>query len=367
MKGGDYYMAGGVSKRRLQSGKVRWRYYGSYKGEKFYSSAKYLNEAECLVARRSHLERLATKGTNHMKLGDVIRMRIEDIEVRYSLRHSTQSESQLQKLIDRFGADRELFNISRDELQSLLNSEALRLKKAGSDNYSVNQLRSCLHSLYQWAIDRYELKEHNPVSKISKYPIQEKTKYIPEEWELELVEENLNPKQRLLFLFVLQTGCRVGEALNLRTKDLDFEKRLVTLWSRKAKGSSLVYRKVPMPLIMDEVRIPKSPNARIFKTWSSHPLFLRNTIIRINKERAEAPDMTHWDSTWTKPKQIHYFSWHNLRHACVSRLLTQGVPIYEVMVRVGHKNVMVTMAYAQLLGFTKFTLIEGYEVDSWDF
>jgi hypothetical protein len=48
-------------------------------------------------------------------------------------------------------------------------------------------------------------------------------------------------------------------------------------------------------------------------------------------------------------------------------MLSSGMPIYEVMVRVGHKNVMVTMAYAQLLGFTKFTLVEGYEVDPYDF
>jgi len=162
---------------------------------------------------------------------------------------------------------------------------------------------------------------------------------------------------------VLQSGCRVGEALNLRAKDLDFEKRLVTLWSRKAKGSSLILRKVPMPLVCDEFRVPSKPNTRIFKTWSSHPLFLRNTIIRINKELDKEPDMSHWASTWTKPKLITYFFWHNLRHACVIRMLSSGMPIYEVMVRVGHKNVMVTMAYAQLLGFTKFTLVEGYEVD----
>ena len=59
---------------------------------------------------------------------------------------------------------------------------------------------------------------------------------MPEEWELDLVEENLNANQRLLFLFVLQTGCRVGEALKTTLSDLDFYKRLVTLWSRKSRG-----------------------------------------------------------------------------------------------------------------------------------
>jgi integrase len=360
-------MAGGVSKRRLQSGKVRWRYYGSYKGEKFYSSAKYLNEGECLVARSAHLERLATKGTNHMKLGDCVRMRIEELELRHTQRYAVQCEAYLQIAVDRFGADTPLFDISRDQIQSLLNSEARRLKGNGSDNYSVNRLRTDLHALIQWTIDRYELKAHNVVTKIPKFPIQERTKYIPEDWELELVEKYLNPKQRLLFLFVLSSGCRVGEALKLRAKDIDFDKGLVSLQSRKSKDGSLIIRKIPMPLMCKELRVPKSPNSRVFKTWNRHPAFLLKCIDRINRERDKVPDLSHWHSSWGKPKKIQRFNWHNLRHAFVGKLLTQGVPIYEVMLRVGHKNVMITMAYARSLGFEKFTLLEGYEVDPYDF
>jgi integrase len=361
-------MAGGVSKRRLQSGKVRWRYYGSYSGNKFYSSAKYLNEADALVARREHLERLATRGSHRMLLGDCIRQRIQDLELRHNnQRHTVQVEVQLQKFEDHFGANRELFDISRSEIQDLLDKEALRLKKEGCDNYSVNRLRTNLHALYQWAIDRWDLHARNPVSKIKKYPIEEKTKHIPQEWELELIEKKLQPKQRLLFLFVLQCGCRIGEALGLRAKDLDFEKRLVTLWSRKSKDNSLIYRKIPMPLVCDDIKISKNGNSRIFKSWKGTPAFLLKTIDRVNKKLDEVPDMSHWSPTWGKLKPITRFNWHNLRHACVSRMLTQGMPIYEVMVRVGHKNVMTTMAYAQLLGFTKFNLVDGYEVDPYDF
>ena len=123
-----------------------------------------------------------------------------------------------------------------------------------------------------------------------------------------------------------------------------------------------------MPLILQNgIKIPKNGNSRIFKSWKAAPAFLLKAIDRINKKRAEEPDLTHWHKGWTKPKPITRFNWHNLRHACVSRMLTQGMPIYEVMVRVGHKNVMTTMAYAQLLGFTKFNLVDGYEVDPYDF
>ena len=361
-------MAGGVGKRKLKNGTLRWRYFGSYNGEKFYSSAKYLTEADALVARRQHLERLATIGSHRMLLRDCIRQRMQDLELRHNnQRHSVQVEAQLQKFEDDFGANRELFDLSRSEIQDFLDKEALRLKKDGYDNYSVNRLRTNLHALYQWAIDRWDLQAHNPVSKIKKYPIKEKTKHIPQDWELELIEKDLNPKQRPLFLFVLQCGCRIGEALRLRARDLDFEKRLVTLWSRKSKDNSLIYRKIPMPLVCDELKIPKNGNSRIFKSWQGTPAFLLKTIDRVNKELAKEPDLTHWDSTWTKPELITRFNWHNLRHACVSRMLTQGMPIYEVMVRVGHRNVMTTMAYAQLLGFSQFTLVDGYEVDPYDF
>lgn len=357
-------MAGGVSKRKLNSGKVRWRYYGSYKGRKFYSSAKYLNEAECLVARREHLERLASRGTHYMKLGDCIRQRIRDLELRHTQRHADQVGAQLQKLEDRFGADRELFDISRVEIQDLLDREALRLRKAGSDSWMANRLRTDAHALFQWAIDRYELtKAHNPVSKIQRYPLTKVSpKYIPKEWELDLIENSLNPKQRLLFLFCRHTGARIGECLRLRAKDCDFDKRMLTLFSRKSKGQSLIARKIPMPLMIDKLRIPKNPNTRIFKSWSRHPSFLLKTIDRINAERAKAPDLTHWTPTWKKPKLITRFNWHSLRHAFTGKLLSEGHSIYNVMRRLGHSNVLMTMHYARSLGFDNLEPVEGYEI-----
>jgi integrase len=359
-------MAGGVSKRRLQSGKVRWRYYGSFKGEKFYSSAKYLTEADCILARRDHLERLASRGTVKMKLGDCVRQRIQELELQHTMQHAGQTEAYLQKAIDKFGTDISILDIDRNMIQSLLNSEARRLKKAGKGNYRVNGLRTSLHALFQTVIDRYELINfRNPVSKIKRYPIETKVKHIPDQWELDMVENELNAKQRLLFLFCLQSGCRISEAINLTVKDIDYDKRLVTLWSRKSKGSSLVYRKVPLPLIIDEIgrkKLPSSPNVRIFKTWRKTPTFIDLTVQKINNRERKA-NLAGWNAGW---KPITHFNWHNLRHRACSLWLQDDMPIYEVMHRLGHKNLSVTMGYAQLLGYSKFTLIEGQEVDPYD-
>jgi len=330
------------------------------------SITKALEKGDALLSRRAHLERMASNGTFDMKLGDVVRMRIEEIELQHTKLYAVQTEAYLQKAINAWGKHTPAFDINRDMIQRLLNSEANRLKRAGKDNYAANRLRTALHALFQWTIDRYDLvDQRNPVARTKKFPITERVKYVPEQWELDMVEQNLNTKQRLLFLFVLQTGCRLGEALNLKVKDLDFDKRLVTLWSRKSKGTNLVYRRVPMPLIVDEFKLPSSHNARIFKTWSSHPVFLDKTIQRVNEKNA-AGYRSNWQETW-KTKLMTRFNWHNLRHRTCSLWLKENMPIYEVKHRLGHKNLAVTMAYAQLLGHSRFTLMGSQEVDSWDF
>jgi len=329
------------------------------------SITKALEKGDALVSRTAHLERMASNGTI-LKLGDVVRMRIEEIELQHTMLYAVQTEAYLQKAVDAWGKDLSIFDINRDMIQRLLNSEANRLKRAGKDNYAANRLRTALNALFQWAIDRYDfVDQRNPVARTKKFSITERVKYVPEQWELDMVEQNLNAKQRLLFLFVLQTGCRLGEALNLQVKDLDFDKRLVTLWSRKSKATDLVFRRVPMPLIVDEFKLPSSHNARIFKTWSSHPDFIDRTIQRVNEKNATGV-LSNWQETW-KTKMVTRFNWHNLRHRACSQWLKDNMPIYEVMHRLGHKKPEVTMAYAQLLGYSHFTLMESQEVDSWDF
>lgn len=354
----------GVSKRKLKSGKVRWRFYGSYQGKKFYSSAKYLTEGEALLARRQHLEKLAVMGSVNMKLRDVVRARVQDLELNHTIQHAGQTEAYLQKAIDAWGDSVSIYDINRDMIQTLLNAEARRLKQENKNNYRVNGLRTALHALFQFVIDRYELYDfRNPVARIKRFPIETKIKHIPKSWEIDLVLDNLNDKQRELFLFCLQTGCRIGEALRLQVKDLDFDKRLVTLWSRKSKGTNLVYRRVPLPLILDEIKLPSSPNSRVFKHWNKTPTFIDLTIQAINDREGRA-QLSKLNPAW---KPVTHFNWHNLRHRACSLWLKENMVIYEVMQRLGHRNVQTTMRYAQLLKFTNFTLMEGEEIDSWDF
>ena len=100
------------------------------------SITKALEKGGVLVSRRAHLERMASNGKIDMKLGDVVRMKIEEIELQQTKLYAVQTEAYLQKAIDAWGKHTPIFDINRDMIQRLLNSEANRLKRAGKGRWS---------------------------------------------------------------------------------------------------------------------------------------------------------------------------------------------------------------------------------------
>ena len=58
----------------------------------------------------------------------------------------------------------------------------------------------------------------------------------PNEWKkfMKLIEER---KNKFLYEFQFQTGCRFDEGLHIRPKDFDFERNNVRLWKTKTKAT----------------------------------------------------------------------------------------------------------------------------------
>ena len=109
-------------------------------------------------------------------------------------------------------------------------------------------------------------------------------------------------------------------------------------------------------MILDEMKLSVNPVSRVFKHWNKTPTFIDLTIQAINDREGRANLQELSKGAW---KPVVHFNWHNLRHRACSLWLKENMVIYEVMQRLGHRNVQTTMRYAQLLKFTNFTLMEG--------
>lgn len=214
--------------------------------------------------------------------------------------------------------DREL----NDPENRLLMEEAERLLDAGKTYHKANAMLKSLKALFNYGIDVLDLTIKNPCQKAKFYPIEHNLKKIPTDKEIADVRGKLNQEQRLLFDFVDETGCRIMEAIRLTHKDL--ENNLVILYTRKAKNSNLTPRIIPRPECLKGEFL-----GIIFKEWNTYPRFL--------EELADG------------------WNWHNLRHRRASIWAASNMPIFEIMSRLGHNNMVTTMRYLQLLGFSKLS------------
>ena len=314
-----------VYSRKLSKG-VKFFYKFDFNGRTYYSKCIFLSKKEANQAERERYndldeERRFGKQDKPLMLKSVIDDRLKFLKVKYSEKHKEDSEYYLNLFLDFIG-DNEIRSISRKEIEDFLLDYSESLKKEGVDNYQVNAALKTIKSLYNYIIDSYDLVINNPAQRIKPYSVNKRLKYIPPDSAIEKVREVFNNRQKLLFDFVLASGCRINEALNLTFEDIN-ESYLI-LYTRKSKNSDRVPRKSEIPDCIKGL----TGEGRVFPEWNDTPKFLDKTL--------RANEMKIW-------------GWHSLRHRYASKLSKQNIPIFEIMIKLGHSQLKTTQRYLQML------------------
>lgn len=134
-----------------------------------------------------------------------------------------------------------------------------------------------------------------------------------------------------LSVFLVDTGCRLGEALGLIWNDI--HEHRVSFWITKSGRSRTIpltdrAREVAKPPLEAQGRRPKGPFAML-----SQPQF------RAIWNEAKAEVGLGADDQVVP---------HILRHTCASRLVQGGIDIRRVQMWLGHQTLQMTMRYAHL-------------------
>ena len=208
-------------------------------------------------------------------------------------------------------------------------NEAERLRKEQKTNAQLNRELREIKALFNYAIG-LDLLEENPADKIKPFPINEELPYIPPREELNRVFNHLAPHQQWLVLFCMESACRINEAIRITSDDIDIEKGLLTLWSRKKKHGNMKARRIPLSPIIAELK--GKPGQKIFG-YSDRPRFLWRTC---------------------KKLEVPVFGFHSFRHLKASEMAANNVPLIEIMNYLGHDNIEVTQKYLRLLRWTQY-------------
>lgn len=176
----------------------------------------------------------------------------------------------------------------------------------------------CFKALFNFS------SEYNPCKKIEFYPIDKKVKFIPSNEMILTVLNNCTAEQQDLINFILETGVRINEVLNLKGQDI--LNTSVILYTRKSNNSNSVPRKVPKPEWLDNKMFPA--DERVFKEWNEYPKFLDRKVRQLKQ---------------------HRWGYHSLRHRRASLWSKEGKPLFEIMSLLGHSSLETTQIYLQLL------------------
>lgn len=153
-----------------------------------------------------------------------------------------------------------------------------------------------------------------------------------------------------VIVFAFHTGLRLNELTNLRWKNVDFAKRVVTIGDEDFITKSRKQRFIPLNQkaykVLEEMllfRNKKNELKRIIPIGSSFVFSKHNGKIyggdyysRIFKKACRSAKMD---------ESIHF---HTLRHSFASHLAQKGVSLYIIKELLGHSSIQTTEIYAHL-------------------
>jgi len=131
-----------------------------------------------------------------------------------------------------------------------------------------------------------------------------------------------------IVLTAIHTGCRRGEVLSLRWKDIDFKERRMLLETTKNNER----RVVPM-------------NDTLYGVLKALPVHLGSELVFPEVEGRQLSLAFH---RACKRAGLKDFRFHDLRHSFASYLTMGGENLRTVQTLLGHKDLRMTMRYSHL-------------------
>lgn len=219
----------------------------------------------------------------------------------------------------------------------------------GASGQTIRHNLNLIRSAWKYAAKLgYRTAELNfPEIKLAKSPL----RYLSDEEERRLLtcldpkreakglppyEERLPEMRRTmqdaydLVVMLLDTGARYSEIANIEWSRIDMQERAIHLWRPKVQNEAILYMTDRVFAILTRRKL--GAGQFIFQNKQGGPRGYASLAIRRALRKAGLAD-----------SKIH-----TLRHTHASRLIQNGLSVYEVREVLGHSDIKTTMRYAHL-------------------
>jgi len=150
-----------------------------------------------------------------------------------------------------------------------------------------------------------------------------------------VINEHFTPQDMFMFDFMLGTGLRVGEFVNLMITDLDFNNSTLKVPFVGKTGN----RYVPFPMSL------KTKTKLYLNGRRRGYLFVKKDETQYTTRALQAKIKNIYNKAAIDKK----LTMHSLRHTYGTILRANGVAIQDIQIYLGHSSVKVTEIYAHLV------------------
>ena len=232
--------------------------------------------------------------------------------------------------LERFRRDREAEGIGSQTLKHSFNLISGAWKHARKLGYATSELSFPQVKLPKYRLrflsddeERRLLKELDPRREVKGL-----MPYADRPAELKRTMQDAHD----LVILLLDTGARYSEVANIKWNQIFLEQREIHLWRPKVQNETILYMTDRVYEVLRQRAATRGGPVYVFRNKKGGPRGYSGRAITKALRRAGLLDCTI----------------HTLRHTLASRLIQNGMSIYEVREILGHADIKTTMRYAHL-------------------
>jgi integrase len=203
-------------------------------------------------------------------------------------------------------------------------------KEAGISFKMANAEIITLSHFFNFCIER-EYIEKNPAFKIKKLNELSRIKTLSDDDINKLINGATNKLTRDLISFLIYTGCRKGEALNLKWDDVDLQNNVITIRFTKTRYDKYV----PIHSRLKELLIGIEKKD--------------GCLYVFNYNGAKLGDFKRSFHTACRNAGLKDLRIHDLRHVFASKMVMGGTPLFTTGKLLGQKTSKMTERYSHLV------------------
>jgi len=211
-----------------------------------------------------------------------------------------------------------------------------------STNIDIRNIKAIFNKMVE-----YELIEHSKISGVKQIKIMTKKVLVIDSVDIvRILNAAIDEQMNQIIRLTLFTASRISEVLNIKVKDIDFDKGILNVYQQKTN----CYKTIPLTDRLIELlnEICKSnigsfdnnlKESYIFYKRSNRDPYLKlrsDTVSKRFKKILRSLDLSE------------DFRFHSLRHTAISELNRNNIPVNVVKEIAGHKDIRTTMIYSHV-------------------